>query len=288
MYPDAQGNGDEEVRTMRSAKWKRAAVALFVAAAASACEDRKSPTIAPAASSLAPSTVAPASKVLKFVIEPKGTSSIDMPAPKEHIKAKADAAAGSLDVDVTNLAASRGEVKIDLSTLTMQTFEDAEKNQSQTRHARTWLEVGDGDDAKLPEDVKKANRYAIYAIRSIEKLSAADLTKVASVSLASGAPGEELRIVTMTTRGEFLLHGHKVDKDVEIQAMFHYANGAPADKPMSVTISTTKPLHVVLGEHDVKPRDSFGKIAKSAFNVLGTKVADTANISLELHAKPQS
>jgi hypothetical protein len=38
----------------------------------------------------------------------------------------------------------------------------------------------------------------------------------------------------------------------------------------------------------VKPRDGFGKIAKGSFSLLGTKVAENADISLDLRATPQS
>jgi len=259
-------------------------VALSVAVGVIGCDDKKPQNLAPAASSLAPSTVAPSAKSMKFAIDPKSTTSIDMPAPKEHIKAGTDAAAGTLDVDVTNLAQTRGEIKADLSTLTTKTFGDAEKNKSQTGHARTWLEVADGEEGKLPDDVKAANRYAVYAIRSVDGLSATDLTKV--VAMKDGA--DEVRTVTATTHGELLIHGHKVDRDAEVEVTFRYAPGAAPDKPRSLTIKSKKPLRATLAEHDVKPRDGFGKIAKGAFNLLGTKVADVADISLDVRAIPQS
>jgi len=249
------------------------------------CDDKKTPVnLAPAASSLAPSTVAPSAKAVKFTIDPKSTTSIDMPAPKEHIKAGTDGATGTLDVDLMNLANTRGEVKADLTTLTTKTFDDATKDKSQTGHARTWLEVADGEEGKLEESVKTANKYAVYAIRSVDNLSATDLTKVPATK--DGA--DEVRTVTATTHGEFLIHGHKVDRDADVEVQFRYAPGSPADKPKSLSIKTKKPLRAKLEEHDIKPRDGLGKIAKGAFNLLGTKVAEFADISLDLRANPQS
>jgi hypothetical protein len=221
---------------------------------------------------------------MKFAIDSKSSTSVDMPGPKEHIRASTSAAAGSLDIDVTNLAQTRGEIKADLATLTTRTFGDAEKDSAQTGHARTWLEVGDGEEGKLPEDVKAANRYAVYAIRSVDGLSATDLTKVVPTKVGA----DDARVVTATTHGEFLIHGHKVDRDADVEVTFHYAPGAPADKPTSLTITSKKPLQAILAEHDVKPRDGFGKIAKGAFNLLGTKVADVADIFLDIRAIPQS
>jgi hypothetical protein len=260
------------------------ALAVAVGFGAVACDDKKAQNLAPAASSLAPSTPAPTGKTAKFTIDAKSTTSIDMPAPKEHIKAGTDAATGTLDIDFMNLANTRGEVKADLASLSTKTFGDAEKDKTQTAHARTWLEVADGEEGKLPDDVKATNRYAVYAIRAVENLSATDLTKVA----ATKDGDDEVRTVTATTKGELLIHGHKVDREADVEVQFRYAPGAPADKPKSVAIKSKKPLRATLAEHDVKPRDGFGKIAKGAFNLLGTKVAEVADITLDLRANPQS
>lgn len=247
------------------------------------CDGKKTVPAAPAVSSLAPSVAPPSTMTMKFTIDPKSSTSIDMPAPKEHIKAGTDGAAGTLDVDFMNLANTRGDVKVDLTTLSTKTFGDADKDKTQTGHARTWLEVADGEEGKLPDDMKTANRYAVYAIRSIDNLSATDLTKVP----ATKDGDDEVRAVTATTHGEFLVHGHKVDRDADVEVTFHYAPGSAATKPKSLTIKSKKPLHAVLGEFDVKPRDGFGKIAKGAFNLLGTKVAESADIALDLRATPQ-
>jgi hypothetical protein len=262
---------------------KRATLAALavVVLGATGCDEKKAAGgAAPAATSLAPSTTSAASKTVKFTIDPKSSTSIDMPAPKEHIKAGTDVASGTVDVDLMNLANTRGEVKADLLSLTTTTFGDAAKDKTQTNHARTWLEVADGEEGKLADDVKAANRYAVYAIRSVDGLSATDLTKVAPTK--DGA--DDVRTVTATTHGELLIHQHKVDRDAEVEIQFRYAPGATPDKPRSISIKSKKPLRATLADHEVKPRDGFGKIAKQAFNLLGTKVADVADITLDLRA----
>jgi hypothetical protein len=248
------------------------------------CDDKKT-QLAPVASSLASSTpLPPGATVKKFMIDGTSKSSIEMEAPKEKIKATTAGGTGTLDIDVANLASSRGEVKMDLSTLTTHTFPEADKNSAQTTHARTWLEVADGEDGKLDEKVKEANRYAVYAIRSVENVSAADLTKVAPTKEGN----DDARTVTLTTKGELLIHGHKVERTADLEVKFLYDAGAAADKPKAIAVKSKTPFHVVLAEHDVKPRDGFGKIAKGSFHLLGTKVADNAEITLELHATPQA
>jgi hypothetical protein len=261
-----------------------AALAVVVVSGAAGCDDKKAGSgAAPAASSLAPSTASAASKTVKFTIDPKSSTAIDMPAPKEHIKAGTDVASGTVDVDLMNLANTRGEVKADLLSLSTSTFGDAGKDKTQTAHARTWLEVADGEEGKLPDEVKTANRWAVYAIRSVDGLSATDLTKVAPTK--DGA--DDVRTITATTHGELLVHGHKVDREAEVEVQFRYPPGATPDKPRSLTIKSKKPLRATLADHEVKPRDGFGKIAKQAFNLLGTKVADVADISLDLRANAQ-
>src|SRR5215472_9942012 len=128
----------------------------FVALGCGKKDDAK-PGLAASASALAPSTLDPGARAVSFVIDPKSTTSIDMPAPKEHIKADTSAASGSIEVDPMNLAGSRGQVKVDLSTLTTHTFDDADQNTAQTTHARTWLEV------VVQGNMNDENRYAVYA-----------------------------------------------------------------------------------------------------------------------------
>lgn len=274
---------------------------LSAAALTNAC-DKKSEQPAPSTTPASPSSSAPQLSVsasplssalihfalpsknaITFAVDPKSTTSVDMPAPKEHIKAGTDGAAGSIVIDPTNLANTRGEVKIDLLTLKTKTFGDAEKDKKQTDHAKTWLEVSDGADGKLPDDVKATNRWTTYTIRSVDHLSATDLTKVAPTKDAA----DEVRTVFATTKGDFVIHGHKVMREADVSVAFHYAPGAPAEKPSFMVIKSTKPLRATLADHEVKPRDTFGKLATGAFNLLGTKVADIAEITLDLRASPQ-
>lgn len=256
-----------------------ASVVLFLAC--EACEEKHS-NLAPVASALASSAPPLAgSTVKRFLVDPSSRTSIEMEAPKEKIKASTSAAGGTIDVDPSNLVTARGEIRIDLSTLATSTFAEADKNQSQTTHARTWLEVGDGEGGKLDEKTKESNRFAVYAIRAIEKPSATDVTKLAP----SKDGADDVRTVTLTTRGELLVHGHKVERTADVEIAFRYEGGAAPDKPKALTVRTKAPLRIVLAEHDIKPRDGLGKIAKSSFHLLGTKVADNADIGLDLRAK---
>jgi hypothetical protein len=177
-----------------------------------------------------------------------------------------------------NLANSRGEVRADLETLKTHTFGDT-KDEKQTEHALTWLEVG----PQAPANVKGSNRWATFAIRSIDGLSATDLTKVVPEKSGDG----DVRTVTLIAHGDFLLHGHKAAKDAGLEVTFHYPSGAPpGSKPTGIDIHSKTPVHVVLADHEVKPRDNLGALAQNALGLLGTKVAETADVTLDLHASP--
>jgi hypothetical protein len=141
-------------------------------------EEDKTP-LAPPAKHLAASKPGPEAMTTRYAIAPDGTTSIEMPAPKEHIKARTTSSAGALDVDLPDLS-------------------------------RTLVA-----------------RY------------------------------------------------------------FHPAGAPPRSAPDRIAIATARPMQVVLAEHDVKPRDPFGKIAQGSFHLLGTKVAGTASVTLDLGAERQ-
>src|SRR5215210_1912723 len=88
-------------RTIASGCVAGAFLGLAVLAAVG-CDDKKNAvTLAPSASSLAPSTPPPpGAKVVKFAIDPTSATAILLDAPKEKFKASTSAAAGSLDVDL--------------------------------------------------------------------------------------------------------------------------------------------------------------------------------------------
>lgn len=246
-----------------------AVAGLLVALAG--CESKPERAPAPAASVLAPSTAPATAKTRPFVVDPSGTTSVDMPGKGEHIKARTTAARGTLTIEPTALQNSRGEVQIDLTTLTTSTFDDAKKNATQTTHARTWLEV------VVDGAVKEENRFATLAIRSIDVTGESDLTKI---PLSAGA-----RQVKAVVHGDVLIHGHKVERAVPVLLDFSYADGAPGDAPSALRIRTEKPMNIVLKDHEVMPRDPVGKLLTWT-SELTNRVATDANIDVDLKASP--
>jgi hypothetical protein len=230
----------------------------------------------PASGALSASKADPATRAWHFAIDPGGTTQVDMPGLNEHIKGTTNATAGSLEIVASDLAQSRGLVRIDLSTFTTHTFGDEGKDATQTKHARTWLE------AVVDDKVNEQMRWAEFAIRGIGDLSAADVKSVAP----ERAGAEDVRTITMTVHGELLLHGHKLPRDGAVTVAFHYPAGAPAgSQPTKVEVHSRQPLRVVLKEFDVRPRDPAGQLLDWTTNLI-SKVADTADATVSLTASP--
>jgi hypothetical protein len=250
---------------------------LFAALAiATGCSKKDPPVqLAPAAS--APASAEPVAAAWRYAIDPMSTTHVEMPGLKEHIKGDTTAGAGTLDVVAMDLAQSRGLVKVDLSTFATHTFGN-DDDAAQTTHARTWLEVVVGGS------VNDEMRYANLAVRSIDGLSATDLTKVSPVK--QGA--EDVRMVAMTVHGDLFIHGHKTPKDAPVDVAFRYPSGAPADsRPTRIEIKSRGPIRVVLKEHDVRPRDPAGKLLDWTTRLI-SKVAETADVTVDLGATPAS
>jgi uncharacterized protein (DUF2141 family) len=255
---------------------KTSLVLLLVACPlAPACKDEPPPTPVVAASAVVQAPVEAGPTSMKLVIDAAGKTSIDMPAPAEHLKAETAATSGEIVVDPSDLSKTHGQVKVDVTTLTTHTFND-DRDKLQSEHALNWLEVG----KLVTPEVKDGNRWAIFTIRSIDGLGNNDL---ATFPLTHGA-GDETRTVTAEAKGDFFIHGHQVAKSATVEVVFHYATGdTAAKKPVGVDIKTKTPLHVILAEHDIKPRDNLGKLAQATASLV-SKVAETADVTFDLTA----
>jgi hypothetical protein len=237
--------------------------------------------VAPAASALAitaaladgpvDSTVA----TWHFAVDREGTTHVEMPGLKERIIGDTAAASGSLEVAPHDLQKSRGIVRVDLATFATHTFGN-EKDATQTRHARTWLEV------VVDGQTNEAVRWAEFAIRSIDAPSENDVTKVPAVKDGD----DDLRRITMNVRGDLLVHGHMVQKEDVVEVLFRYpAGAAPDSKPKHIEVRSKEPMRIALKEHDVRPRDTEGKLVAWTAGLIA-KVAEVADVSVDVGATP--
>lgn len=260
-------------------KWLSTAALLLAAAGCTETPPAPEKTATTAASVAHPTPPkAQSSNATRFSID-AATSKVDflMEAPQEKIVGHVPGAStGDLQIDLMDLTKSTGTIAVDISG--MEVFQaKAEKDgkfgaeakvDAQNKHARTWLEIS--DDA--PPDKRKENSRVSLTIKSIEAVGEKNVAKI---------PGATERNAALKVTGDFTLHGKTVEKVAEVLATFKMEG----DKPVSVTIKTTKPFAVGLAEHDVKPRDAFGKFAAKTLEVLSPKVNKEALVSLEVTAK---
>jgi len=216
----------------------------------------------------APAAAAPAAGQRRFELA-SGTANFLIDAPLEKIKGRSTKVRGALTVDPSDLKTGKGQIEVDLDDLKTETFGDAEKDTSQTGHAKNWLEIGSDVEAKRRDE----NRWVRFAIKAIDD---ANPTKLAAAEAKNGQ-----RNVTVQASGDVWLHGVSSSKKVNVTLTLD----GPPEAPTSIRIVTTEPLKISLKEHDVKPRDLAGKFLSGALEKIGQKIDDTVQISLDLTAK---
>jgi hypothetical protein len=235
---------------------------------------RDQPTVAPI--DVAPPARALPSPAHLYRIDSEGKTTIDNDARLEHFKGTTTEAGGSLTIDARDLAATHGEVKIDLTTLRSRTFENADTNDAQSRHARTWLE------AVVNDHVDERMRWAVFRVDGIDDI---DPSRDATTIPAVKSGDLVVRSVSLTARGQLTVHGRTSPKTVRLRADMFWANDLDRGPPASIAIRSVEPMPVTLAEHAIVPRDEFGKEAKAAFHLLGTKVGPVASVAIEITAR---
>ncbi len=237
------------------------------------CGDQNKAQLAPEASATALASSAPKSDAAKELGVDRGASSVAfvMDAPAEKIRGKVlNGVEGQLFIDPKDMSQTTGNIVVDIGNLEIfqrkaddsGNFGDETKVDKQNEHAREWLEIG----PSAPEAIKKKNQRVEFRITSL-KSDKKDLTKETG----------DVKLDVEAT-GDFLLHGRVSKKTVKLDVTVTMEGGAPK----TVVIKTKSPFTVGLEEHDVRPRDTFGKLAAKTLQDLGSKVAKEAQVELDV------
>lgn len=242
------------------------------------CGEEKTPLAPEVKGSALPSSAPKSAAAKKFSVSPwQSRVTLSMDAADEKIRGRVGGLEGTVFIDTKDLTMTTGNIAVDLDTLeiyqkkkTPETGEWGEETLQplQNKHARAWLEIDDS----APAPMRTKNRRVEFRIEKVEAVSEKDVTKL---------PGGR-RTVTLKAKGELLLHQRAAQRLVDLEIAF----GFEGDNPTSVTLRTVSPLEVNLAEFDVRPRDSFGKLAKDTLESLGSKVARTAQIQLQIELVP--
>ena len=256
---------------------KRALSLLTLALFSVACDKKDTPVTpdpkpAAAATSAAPAAApakveAPAAGMKRLTVA-TGKASFLIDAPLEKIKGETGDAKGTIDLDVTDLTKSKGEVSFRLSTLKTATFGDKSKDESQTEHALNWMEVGKESAA----DKRAKFEWATFALKSVTTAA----PKLADVKEEGGARAFDAKLT-----GTFTLHGIASEKTLSVKVVVK----GPADAPTEIAVTSAQPLEVSLKEHGIMPRDGVGSFLQGALEKIGKKIDDKVQLTLAATAK---
>jgi len=263
---------------MKASIWLLTA-SLIAALGTIGCDDEKT-EVAPSATALE-KVKAKSDKATVWMIATKGSKvDFNMDAPKEKIIGSVeDATSGEIFIDLTDLTKTTANIDVDIGGLEIYQrkpgadgkFGEKKKEPKQNEHARTWLQIdGEGADAAQV----KLNRKSQFVIKNVTAASEKDISKTKD--------GEKK--VTLTVTGGFLLHQHTKEKTAKIEATFVFKDG----KPVSVRVKTVEPFSIGLAEYEVRPRETFGKLAQSTLEVMAPKVAKEARVEIEFTAVPKT
>ena len=178
------------------------------------------------------------------------------------LRGMADQVSGDLDIDMADLTRTRGSISVDLASIAMTSFVDAEQNRRQTSDAKRWLEIDGG------------NRWAKFTVHEVASAEPRDLTSgVGSV--------RKSRVVA---RGEMSLHGHVAPMQVTLEASVSFEDGAPR----YTLVRTVDDLHLDLASYEIRPRDEVGGLLAQATDLIRDKVGETADIAVTVALESKS
>lgn len=204
---------------------------------------------------------------------------IEIPAPLETTRAQLSGVRGMLDVDLSDPLKTGGAIEADLTGIQGYSFTDPDKNKTQTEHMHNWFEIGEDVSAA----VREKNQWVKFVIKKVVKVDPPSPTKAPTFTDDIGT-GRRFKI---TAEGDFTVHGITSPKTVELEATLYEVKPGGTqyqDAQRVLMLRTAKPFVVSLKEHDIKPRDTTGKFLNGALQIVGLKLSDEAQVSLDLRA----
>jgi len=202
---------------------------------------------------------------------------VDFELPAKHAspRGKLGGATGELEVDLDDLSRTTGRVALDLATLEL-TSSDGLIDGPNTARALDWLELGVGIAAARRETVRQVS-FEVTALDAGHLVSAP----------AEERPARRRELVShWAVRGELSLHGVRAPESAEVTLTL-VPGPEPAGPPAELLIRSRRPLVVVLGTHDIRPRERRGLSVSKDHGVLGDGVGREARVSFELRFAPR-
>jgi hypothetical protein len=249
-------------------------LALLVALASCRGAPKRVTRTEPWLASAAPSaSAAPLARRLRYGLE-RSRIELELPAKRATPRGRVKSATGTLDVDLDDLARTRGHVSVSLEDLEL-LGADGAPDPTYTERALEWLELG----AKVSGEKRDTGRSLTFSITAL------DAGRV--VAAPSGPTGARRRDLSSnwSVRGDLGLHGVRAPASAEV-ALTLVPGADPEGPPAELAIRSRHPLVVNLGTHDIRPRDERGVPIAKDLALVGEKVGSTAKVSFELVFAP--
>ena len=174
----------------------------------------------------------------RYVLTASSVIRFELPTKRGAVRGKLTKVSGELNVVLDALAQSRGQVRAELGSLTL----DDDSNESATWLARIKSALGvalaDGGSAS-------AAAIATYDITALSDVS----PEVLEPARVGDAGAHVTRRVRGIAEGNLLLNGFRVAKREALEAEFGFSGAAAL--PTSVVIRTRTPLVISLETHEI-------------------------------------
>ena len=199
----------------------------------------------------------------------------ELPTKRGTPKGKVGSGTGELDVDLDDLSHTTGKVGFDLSTLEL-TGTDGSSDAPNTARALDWLELGAG----IAADRRDTLRQVSFELGSL------DAGHVVSAP-SEERPSRRRELASQwQVRGELSLHGVRAPGSADVTLTL-VPGPDPAGPPAELLIRSRQPFVIVLGTHDIRPREQRGLSIAKDQGVLGDGVGREARVSFELTFTPR-
>ena len=232
-------------RTLRSRATRIAGVLVLVLAlAATGCAKKEpkpvhtEPWLAhpPASASLSPDAALPTTH---YVLTDQSLIRFELPTKRGKVQGKLTKVSGELTVALGALAQSRGQVRVELGSLSLDS-DDADSAAWLAR-AKTAFGVADGGATPAPVATFDVSALSEVSPEALEPARAGD----------GGAPSA--RRARATAEGNLLLNGFRVLKREPLEAEFGFTSDRAV--PATVVIRSRAPLVISLDTHEIHLRE---------------------------------
>ena len=217
--------------------------AFAVALVASGCAKKESkpvhsePWLAhpPASAAASPNAAVPATR---YVLSSRSVIFFELPTRRGKVQGKLTKLSGELDMVFGGLAQSRGQVRAELGSLSLD--DDSAESATWLARARSALGVALADGGSA-----SATTLASYEVTALSDVSP-ELLEAGRANDAGVAPARRARA---TADGNLLLNGFRVTKRAALEAEFGFSGNLAL--PTSVVIRTRSPLVLSLETHEI-------------------------------------